>query len=157
VKVPLISIKIENRQTPHEPGETLEGEYQIDAVEPANVRAVELSVLWFTEGKSDEDVGVHHFERRTGGGKDETADLTELRKFAVRLPSCPLSYEGVLFKLRWRVRVRVFLDSGRDYFAELPFQLGNVPDAKPLPSVDGEPQPDTELASPTVETAMEER
>jgi hypothetical protein len=133
VKVPLVSIKIDHRQTPHSPGESLSGEFQIDAVDPAELSAVELSVLWYTEGKGDEDLGVHHFERRTDEDEDPMP-LTELRKFSVTLPNSPLSYEGVLIKLRWCVRVRVFLNSGRDYFAELPFRLGKVPDGRPVAS-----------------------
>jgi hypothetical protein len=129
MKVPLVSIKIDNRQAAHVPGETLSGEYQIDAVEAAELSAVELSVLWYTEGKGDEDLGVHHFERRTDEDEDP-APLTELRKFSVTLPNSPLSYEGVLIKLRWCVRVRVFLKSGRNYFGELPFRLGTVPDGR---------------------------
>jgi hypothetical protein len=140
VTVPLVSIKIDNRQAAHSPGETLSGEYQIDAVEAAELGAVELSVLWYSEGKGDEDLGVHHFERRTDEDEDPTP-LTELRKFSVTLPNSPLSYEGVLIKLRWCVRVRVFLKSGRNYFAELPFRLGTVPEAR--------------LVSPLVETTEE--
>jgi hypothetical protein len=132
VRVPLVSIKIENRETAHAPGETLAGEYQIDAVEAAELRAVELSVLWYTEGKGDEDLGIHHFERRTDEDGEPNSPLTELRRFAVPLPTSPLSYEGILIKLRWCVRVRVFLKSGKNYFAELPFRLGNVPHARAL-------------------------
>jgi hypothetical protein len=131
VRVPLVSIKIDNRQAPHAPGETLTGEYQIDAVEAAELRAVELSVLWYTEGKGDEDLGIHHFERRTDED-DNDKPLTKLRNLSVLLPASPLSYEGVLIKLRWCVRVRVFLKSGKNYFAELPFRLGSVPDARPI-------------------------
>jgi hypothetical protein len=130
VKVPLVSIKIDNRQAAHAPGESLTGEYQIDAVEPAELRALELSVLWYTEGKGDEDLGIHYFERRTDEDNDDAAPLTELRKFSVALPASPLSYDGVLIKLRWCVRVRVFLKSGKHFFAELPFRLGFVPDAR---------------------------
>jgi hypothetical protein len=129
VKVPLVSIKIDHRQAPHQPGGTLSGEYQIDAVEAGELRAVELSVLWYTEGKGDEDIGVHHFERRTDEDEPRTP-LVELRKFAVVLPASPLSYEGVLVKLRWCVRVRVFLTSGKSFFAEMPFRMGDVPDAR---------------------------
>jgi hypothetical protein len=129
MRVPLVSIKIDNRQAAHAPAETLSGEYQIDAVEPAELSAVELSVLWYTEGKGDEDLGVHHFERRTDEDDDSTT-LTELRKFSVTLPNSPLSYEGVLIKLRWCVRVRVFLKAGRNYFGELPFRLGTVPEGR---------------------------
>jgi hypothetical protein len=125
----LVSIKIDQRPMAHAPGEMLNGEYQIDAVEATELNAVELSVLWYTEGKGDEDLGVHHFERRTDEDEDPTP-LTELRKFSVALPGSPLSYEGVLIKLRWCVRVRVFLKTGRNYFAELPFRLGTVPEGR---------------------------
>jgi hypothetical protein len=141
VRVPLVSIKIDNRQSSHAPGEALTGEYQIDAVEPDELRVVELSVLWYSEGKGDEDLGIHYFERRTDEDNDNGAPLTELRKFSVALPASPLSYEGVLIKLRWCVRVRVFLKSGKNYFAELPFRLGLVPDARavePPPVLDQE-------------------
>lgn len=129
MRVPLVSMKIDHRQAAHAPGETLDGEYQIDAVEASELGAVELSVLWYTEGKGDEDLGVHHFERRTDEDDDPTP-LTELRRFSVTLPNSPLSYEGVLIKLRWCVRVRVSLKSGRSYFGELPFRLGTAPDGK---------------------------
>lgn len=131
MRVPLVSIKIENRETAHASGEKLAGEYQIDAVEAAELRAVELAVLWYTEGKGDEDLGIHHFERRTDEDGESNTPLTELRKFSVALPASPLSYEGVLIKLRWCVRVRVFLKSGKNYSAELPFRLGNIPEARP--------------------------
>jgi hypothetical protein len=129
VNIPLVSVIIDRRETPHLPGSALSGEFQIDAVEADEISAVELSVLWYTEGKGDEDLGVHHFERFTSEDAS-SASLIELRKFSVALPRSPLSYEGVLIKLRWCVRVRVFLKSGRNYFAELPFRLGDLPPAQ---------------------------
>ena len=86
MSAPLISISVEQRQRPHIAGQPLTGEFQIDAVDAAELRAVELSVLWYTEGKGDEDLGVHHFERWT----DEDIagqPLIELRKFAVPFPT----------------------------------------------------------------------
>ena len=144
MKVPLVSLKIHNRQAPHAPGATLAGEYQIDAVEVGELDAVEVSVLWYTEGKGDEDLGVHYFERRTSEDESDEKPLTELRSFSVSLPKSPLSYEGVLIKLRWCVRVRAFLKSGRNYFAELPFQLGALPAAR---LVESPPEPTGELAT----------
>ena len=150
MNIPLVSLQIHNRQAPHAPGATLAGEFQIDAVEAGQLDAVELSVLWYSEGKGDEDLGVHYFERRTSEDESDETTLTELRAFSVALPKSPLSYEGVLIKLRWCVRVRAFLKSGRNFFAELPFQLGAVPPARliepqreptdqlaPTPAVDG--------------------
>ena len=147
MRAPLISISIEHRQRPHAGGERLIGEFQIDAVEAAELRAVELSILWYTEGKGDEDLGVHHFERWT----DEEAagqPLNELRKFNVVLPNSPLSYEGALVKIRWCVRVRVFLKNGREFYAELPFRLGTVPDGRALETrQDREPEGDNLVAA----------
>jgi hypothetical protein len=129
MREPLFSIVLDKSQRVHQPGETLRGEYQIDAIDPADIRAVELSVLWYTEGKGDEDLAVHYFERLTA--EDEgPPTLHELRRFEVTLPNSPLSYEGVLIKIRWCVRLRVFLRQGKDFVSERDFQLGEVPFAQ---------------------------
>ena len=47
-----------------------------------------------------------------------------------RLPNSPLSYEGAIMKLRWCVRVRVFLARDKETMGELPFRLGHVSAAK---------------------------
>ncbi len=126
---PLISIMLDQREEVLAPGETLRGEYQIDAVDPAEIRAVELSVLWYTEGKGEEDLAVHYFERITA--EDTLASgLHELRRFQTDLPNSPLSYEGVLVKIRWCVRLRVFLGNGKDFVSERGFQMGAVPVAQ---------------------------
>ena len=52
-----------SRQRVFQPGEVLAGAFQIDAVEPEELTAIEVSVLWFTEGKGEEDLAVHYFER----------------------------------------------------------------------------------------------
>jgi len=129
---PLCSIVLDQSQRVHQPGEMLRGEYQIDAVDPADLRAVELSVLWYTEGKGDEDLAVHYFERHAAG--DDAPTLHELHRFEVALPNSPLTYEGVLIKIRWCVRLRLFLRHGKDFVAERDFQLGEVPFAQPVPS-----------------------
>jgi hypothetical protein len=129
MREPLISIMLDKHQQVFVPGETLRGEYQIDAVDPSEIHAVELSVLWYTEGKGDEDLAVHYFERLTADDA-QTIGLHELRRFQTELPNSPLSYEGVLVKIRWCARVRVFLRNGRDAVAERGFQLGAVPYAQ---------------------------
>jgi hypothetical protein len=129
MREPLFSIVFDKSQRVHQPGETLRGEYQIDAVDPTDIRAVELSVLWYTEGKGDEDLAVHYFERLTADDS-EPATLHELHRFEVMLPNSPLSYEGVLIKIRWCVRLRVFLRQGKDFVSERDFQLGEVPYAQ---------------------------
>jgi hypothetical protein len=129
MREPLFSIVLDKSQRVHQPGETLRGEYQIDAIDPSDIRAVELSVLWYTEGKGDEDLAVHYFERLTADD-DEPPTLHELRRFEVTLPNSPLSYEGVFIKIRWCVRLRVFLRQGKDFVSERDFQLGEVPFAQ---------------------------
>jgi hypothetical protein len=109
-------------------GDELVAEYQLDAVLADEVQAVEASVLWHTEGKGEEDMGVHFFERRLPGDAEE-GDLRPLRRFRTTLPTSPLSYSGAIFTIRWSVRVRLFLRRGREYLQEQAFTLGSVPAA----------------------------
>ena len=132
MKEPLVSIKLHNRSRVVPGGATLAGEFQIDAVQPEDLRAVEVSVLWRTEGKGDEDMAVHYFQRYAAETSGPT--LHELRQFTTQLPHSPLSYDGQLLKIRWCVRVRVFLTTGREVVSELPFQLGNLPSRRTAPS-----------------------
>jgi hypothetical protein len=104
----------------------LVAEYQLDAVQPEEVQAVEASVLWYTEGKGEEDLGVHFFERRLPSDADE-GDLRVLRRIKTVLPGSPLSYSGAIFTIRWCVRVRLFLRRGREFMQEQAFTLGSVP------------------------------
>jgi hypothetical protein len=126
LRQPLISIQIDHRDEILHPGDVLSGAFQIDAVDPSELRAVEVSVLWFTEGKGDEDLAVHYFERLTARDVPEL-NLHEWRRYQTILPNSPLTYEGVLVKICWCVRVRIFLCDGRDFVAEKSFQLGRVP------------------------------
>jgi hypothetical protein len=139
---PLISIVIDRSSRVHFPGERLSGAFQIDAVEPEEIQAVELSVLWYTQGKGDEDLGVHHFERFTGD-YEFSGKLHELRRFETTLPLSPLSYDGLILKIHWCVRVRVFLTQGREYVAQTRFQLGNLPPADLMG------QPEKQASSPS--------
>jgi hypothetical protein len=114
-------------QEAYSPGNELSGSFVWYAHEDSEATAVELSVLWYTEGKGDEDLGVHSFERLN-------VQQGEEHRFAVTLPGSPLSYEGVILKVRWSVRVRVFLVQGGELFGEAPFRLGNVATAIEAPA-----------------------
>ncbi len=106
-------------------GEWLTFEYAIQGLEDETVRALERSVLWYTEGKGEEDLGVHFFERIAS-----LADLNAVvpeGTVAVQLPVTPLSYEGVIVKIRWCARLRLFFDSGRDHVSEHVFTVGRIP------------------------------
>ena len=105
-----------------------------ESVAADEVKAVEVSVLWYTEGKGDEDLAVHDFWRSSAEGGDGL-DLRRPGRFSTVLPKSPLSYRGVLVKIRWCVRVRVFLTRGREVMGELAFRLGEVPAVRsPTPS-----------------------
>ena len=62
-------------------------------------------MLWYTEGKGDEDLAVHEF-RRLSADNGYRADPHRVGRFSTTLPNSPLSYEGVIVKVRWCVRVR---------------------------------------------------
>jgi hypothetical protein len=145
---PLISLGLRDARPVNYPGERLGFEYQIDAVGPGELLACEASVLWYTVGKGDEDLGIHYFERRTPADC-ENGDLRPLRQVEVILPKSPLSYCGVIVKIQWCVRVRIFLRGGKDIFFEQPFQLGSVPPPAPRrPAVESSPAPDEETVEP---------
>ena len=129
---PLISLRLRDPRRVHYPGDVLEVEYQVDAIQPRDLQAIEASVLWYTEGKGDEDLGVHYFERRVMSDAVD-GNLCQLYQFQTQLPNSPLSYWGMIIRIRWCVRVRVFLRGGREVSLEHPFQLGNLPPA-PVPA-----------------------
>jgi hypothetical protein len=93
-------------------------------------------VVWYSEGKGEEDMGVHFFERRLPGDADD-GDLRPMRRLRTRLPNSPLSYTGAILSIRWCVRLRLFARRGRDFMSELPFTLGSVPIVLPQPVVVG--------------------
>ena len=109
------------------PGDTVAGGYHLTGFEPSQVKAVELSVLWYTEGTGEEDLAVIFFDRVEPAATG--ADLRQPRRFSALLPLSPLSYAGVSVKICWCVRARVFLTQGKDLVAEAGFRLGNVPEA----------------------------
>jgi len=109
----------------YEPLQSIEVRYLVDLPPGQVVRAVERSIVWYTEGKGEEDIGVHSFDRLT----DRAAAGAATGSFGGRLPASPLSYEGVIVKIRWCVRVRLFFDAGRDFVSEHVFDLGRVPAA----------------------------
>ena len=117
------------------PGETLEGFSSVGDLDLDELTAVELSVLWHTEGKGDADLAVHYF-RRWEATAANRLELKQLQPFSTRLPLSPLSYAGRIIKICWSVRLRVCMRRGKDVLVDLPFRLGAVP---PLEAIDHEP------------------
>lgn len=119
-----IEILFDDDRLSYEPGEELSGQFLVVPSEGQTLKAVEVSVLWQTEGKGDEDLGVTHFERIES--QSGTADLLRPISFRTRLPNSPLSYHGQILRIVWCVRVRAFPQRGSEIVAEERFQLGNV-------------------------------
>src|SRR5689334_22881768 len=115
------------------PGDLMSGECMVEAADPRQVRSLEISVLWYTLGKGEEDLSVHYFLRDTGD-EHGVLDLNVPRRFETTLPNSPLSYDGVIVKICWCVRARLFLRGGREVVDEQPFQLGVVPRPLAVPS-----------------------
>jgi len=130
---PLLSLQITAARRVYHPGDELECECQVDAVEANQIQALETSVLWYTEGKGDEDLGVHYFNRRLPGNCED-GDLRPMHRFKTVLPNSPLSYSGKIVKVRWCARVRLFLKKGKELYFEQPFTLGGVDTTRDVPS-----------------------
>ena len=126
---PVLNLQLHEGRKSYQAGETLSGEYGVGSCDATELRAIEISVLWYTEGKGDEDLAVHYFER-VSLDDGQLVDLERPRRFSTVLPNSPLSYEGVIVKIRWCVRVRLFLARGKEVIEERPFQLGDVPAAR---------------------------
>jgi hypothetical protein len=126
VNDPTISIRFDGNGQVYHPGEALSGQYVLEGVAPEMVKAVEVSVLWYSEGKGDEDLAVHEFWRRNAE-EGQPLDPARPERFQTTLPQSPLSYDGVILKLRWCVRVRAFLQRGKEVVGQKVFQLGDVP------------------------------
>jgi len=125
---PRIEVHFDQSHRQHQPRDVLAVRYRIEGCDGEAVRALEHSVLWYTEGKGEEDLGVHFFQRIT----DRTAmpPAVTTGAFTTPLPQSPLSYEGFIVKVRWCVRVRIFFAGGRDFVSEHVFALGRIPPAR---------------------------
>ncbi|HEX3724762.1 MAG TPA: hypothetical protein VHV08_00905 [Pirellulales bacterium] len=126
---PFLKLRLDEPSRTYHPGEVLHGSFSVVELSADDVTAIELSVLWHTEGKGDEDMSVHHFERLSPVN-GQPLDLTSPQSFSTVLPNSPLSYRGLIVKICWRVRLRVFLARGKQLSLEVPFRLGKVPDAR---------------------------
>lgn len=122
---PAVSMTFSSADRQYEPFDTLSVRYAVELPSGVAVQAVERSVLWYTEGKGEEDLGVWSFDRITE--RTAVASAAAGGTFETPLPPSPLSYEGVIVKIRWCVRVRLFFQGGRDFVSEHVFELGHVP------------------------------
>ncbi|MEM9644028.1 MAG: hypothetical protein AAF989_03450 [Planctomycetota bacterium] len=131
---------------------TLSANWSVRRVSQDRLQGIELSVLWLTDGKGDEDLHVHHFERL------DAADIANLnvslpQSLSCRLPPTPLSYHGRLVSVRWCLRVRLFMTDGKEIVTESPFHLVSP---EPNPSETRRPEfidePNPVASSPAMKT-----
>lgn len=125
---PVIEVSFDRPDRCYAPGDPLTARYRV-ICPGVPLRAVEESVVWYTEGKGEEDLGVHRFERLTD--RQVLAASTDEVTFSTMLPASPLSYEGMIVKIRWCVRIRAFFHGVRDFVSEHVFQVGRIPPARP--------------------------
>jgi hypothetical protein len=117
------TVRIRLERDAYQPGEELMGAFALEADDEAELESLELSVLWHTEGKGDEDLGVMHYEEWSDQG-ERPFDRGRPHAFTARLPRTPHSYDGVLLKIHWCVRVRARWAGGGESLEEAPFTLG---------------------------------
>ncbi len=117
---PQITIFLDKKDYTYCPGEALTGVYRILDVEADQIQSVEMSVLWRTEGKGDEDMGVIDF-RALSRRQEDWINPRIPGKIDTVLPLAPVSYEGQSLKIRWCVRVRMYLTDGAEVLAERGF------------------------------------
>lgn len=126
-----IDIRCDRPDDIYRPAESISGYFVVRKRGADEIRAVEISVMWYTDGKGDEDMAVHYFHRYSHA-TGEDLDSQRPFRFQATLPNSPLSYHGFLFKIRWCVRVRVFSDNGKQCAAEKLFQLvASLPEQNP--------------------------
>ena len=118
-------IRLLGLQPGYMPSDLLELEYTIESVDTSAISAVEVSVLWLTEGKGTEDMGVHFFQRLTGNSLG-AINWSVPQTLKVPLPESPLSYEGRIVKISWCVRARFYMNDGTEYLGQEPFYLGTI-------------------------------
>jgi len=112
----VIEVRFSDPSSTCRAGEEVSGVVHISSLGEGKSAAVELSVLWHTEGKGTTDTGLVWFE-----SYPEAAGAERELPFRTRLPLLPLTYHGALVKVRWVVRVRCLGALGNDTLLDAPF------------------------------------
>lgn len=95
-----MAIEIHDGANAFLPGEVVEGtvSWQLEQPAPPAITA-ELRLLWYTQGKGDQDVGVVSTVPFGNPG------LQDRRPFRVSLPDGPFSFSGKLISLAWALEL----------------------------------------------------
>lgn len=119
---PAVNLSLCHEDGFYRAGGNLSAKWRISRVPLDEVQGIEISVMWHTEGKGDEDLHVHHFQR-LAENQIRRVGLADEQSIRCVLPVTPLSYHGRLISVQWCVRMRLFLANGREIVAEQPFYL----------------------------------
>ena len=92
-----LSIQLEQDKTVFRPGDVVAGTVRWQLEDQA--RQVELRLLWYTQGKGDEDAGLVETMTFAQPG------LSDQRSFRFTLPSAPYSFSGSLISLTWALEL----------------------------------------------------
>ena len=94
-----LTVEIQNGANAFLPGETVEGTVSWRLDRPA--QTIELRLLWYTQGKGDQDVGV------VSTVPFGNPVIQDRRPFRVSLPGGPFSFSGKLISLAWALELVV--------------------------------------------------
>jgi hypothetical protein len=92
-----LEISIREGKTNFTPGTTIAGEFSWQLQKSAN--ALELRLIWFTQGKGTSDVSVESTQRI------EAPALSGKHDFSFQLPLAPHSFAGTLIELSWALEL----------------------------------------------------
>ncbi len=130
---PVIRILLDSPTAQYQPGDRLSGRFLVEGTQMRTIRSAELSVLWYTAGKGEEDFAVHHFERHV----DDVArplDLRVPRKFATE--SARQAHSATMAKSSKSVGVSAYGSSCHRFTIQSPkfrFAWAMFPPAQKLP------------------------
>ena len=135
-KQPAVRLSLCNDDGIYRAGSELTAIWRISRIPLEEIQGLEVSVLWSTEGKGDEDLHVHHFHR-ISENQSRRGGISSEHFIECDLPATPLSYHGRLISLRWCVRLRMFLANGREIVSEQPFYLVSSNSLSPCVAASG--------------------
>ncbi|MFC1760734.1 hypothetical protein ACFL6U_01480 [Planctomycetota bacterium] len=92
-----LGIELEALKTNYRPGEVVAGSVSWQFDKP--VKKLDLRLIWYTQGKGDEDTGLVESQIFEQPGH------AEKRSFRFVLPNGPYSFSGTLISLTWALEV----------------------------------------------------
>lgn len=96
----------------YRPGETVSGTAAVAVGGALDCRHLWVRLIWFSEGRADEDVGKVD-ERDIHQGELRPGEVIE-SAFGFALPAAPWSYAGTYVSIVWAVEVVIDVPLARD-------------------------------------------